>query len=461
VPGGAGGSAGSPLVSGGGPGTGGNGGAGKVVVTQTASGTNPNAVVTRCLLHVPNTGSVNAATILRTLISSGTLAKTELYYGVNGSLGFRGIDGSSVTKFDSGFITFAIDNTPCIVSLEMVQSGSNINWAIKVVKYGGVGALLATGSFVGTLGAASQVVVNPAGTVNDVAIGHIFVQYALDDIVNLASVITGWSGERAGTRFTRLCKESRVNSVFNGNVSDTPLMGPQQNKKLTDLFQEIEDCDRGQLYEPREVFGLGYSTRVSLMNQNSILDVDYTNSHLSDVLEPDPDDLLVRNDITVSRTNGASVNIVLSTGALSVLDPPDGVGDYSFSLNANVNSDTQITNLAQWLLNLGAVDEYRYPVVTFDLSRAAVAGLIGQIALLDVGDFFRIFNPPPWLPVDTVKQLAFGFSETFNSTGPWTISINAVPESPYEGAGLSWLWLTTCYRHNRTLHLFVGRLHTC
>lgn len=440
VPGGAGGSGGSPLNSGGGVSTGGNGGAGKVVITAGAGGSTPTTVVTRCLLHVPSAGSVNTATIMRTLISSGTLANIELYYGTGGKLGFRGNTGI----FDSGLISFSADGQPLLVSMELGTSGANVTWKLTAIVPGSATVVAtSSGSFVGTLGAASQVVVNPSGAsgVNDVAIGHVIVQYALDDIVNLSQAVNGFAGERAGTRFTRLCRESRISSVLNGSVSDTPLMGPQLNRKLSDLFQEIEDADRGQLYEPRETFGLGYSTRVSLMNQVSVLTVDYTNATLAGVLEPAVDDQLVRNDITVSRVNGASVNTNLATGALSTLDPPNGIGDYSYSLTANLNTDTQVSNLSQWLLNQGTVDEYRYPTVTFDQTRAEVAGLLGQIAILDVGGFFQIFQPPPWLPAGTIKQLAFGFTETINAF-EWTIDINAVPESPYEGAGLSWLWLT-------------------
>jgi hypothetical protein len=88
-------------------------------------------------------------------------------------------------------------------------------------------------------------------------------------------------------------------------------------------------------------------------------------------------------------------------------------------------------------LNVGTVDEYRYPTVSFDLARSAVAGLFGQIAVLDIGDHFQVWNPPAWLPTGNIKQLAFGFTETLNAL-TWTIGINAVPESPYEGAGLSW-----------------------
>jgi hypothetical protein len=75
--------------------------------------------------------------------------------------------------------------------------------------------------------------------------------------------------------------------------------------------------------------------------------------------------------------------------------------------------------------------------VTFDQSRPEVASLFGQIAILDIGDYFQITNPPSWLPPGAIKQLAFGLSETILQY-TWTVDINAVPESPYEGAGLTW-----------------------
>lgn len=496
---------------------------GKVQLSYSAVSA-PSTVVTRFIISCPTTGAVNGATLVRTVIASGTLARVEVYYGTGGLLGFRGLDSGSVVKFDTGLIAFSINGTPCILSMELQQSGGNINYALRMLT---VGQTLqsTTGTISGTLGAASQVVVNPAATVDDTAIGHVHVQYALDTLTNLGQALIGYGGERAGARFQRFCTESRIASVFVGNVTDTPLMGPQMNKKLSELFQEIEDVDRGQLFEPRDQFGLGYKTRVSLMNQSATLAVDFPSTHLAQVLEPMTDDSAIRNDVTVSRNNGASVNVQLSTtptqwlvfaqgttgtlpdgtgplqyvilstadasqvaigdsftdnfnpgqtftitvieppfvgfnnchitpnatsamnspdtllqiprGNLSTLDPPLGVGDYSFSLNANVSTDAQLTNLAQWILNLGTVDEYRYPVVVLDLTRPAVAGLFGQIGLLDIGNYFQITNPPAWLPIGTIKQLALGFTETLGNYD-WTIEINAVPESPYEGAGLSW-----------------------
>jgi len=433
-----------PGGGGGGGSTGGNSFAGKVELIYVA-GSTPPAIITRCLLHVPTTGATNNAIVLKTLISSGTLGRVELYYGTGfgGLLGFRGFTPGGVSKFDTGLLEYNTDGNPLLVSMELVQSGSSIQYRLVTQTPGeGLSGAVATlpATFAGTLGAASQVVVNPSSTIDDTAIGHITVQYALDDVTNLSDAINGWDDELAGDRFVRLCDEAQLTSVFNGNISDTPVMGPQQNKKLADLFQEIEDVDRGQLYEPREVLGLGYSTRVILMNQVSVLDTDYSQAHLAGTLEPATDDQLVRNDVTVTRNNGASINVTLPTGALSVLDPPNGVGSYSYSLAANLNADSQCMNLAQWILNVGTVDEYRYPTVTFDLSRPVVASLFAQMAILDVADFFRIFNPPAWLPSGIIKQLAFGFNETLNSfSAPlWTISINAVPESPYEGAGLTW-----------------------
>jgi hypothetical protein len=416
---------------------GGSGAAGKVELIYTPASA-PSNVIVRCLMHAPSTGVTFGADLLRAVISSGTLSKIELYWAGTGRLGLRGFDTVPSVKFDSGAVQFTAKGTPLMISLELSQSGSNIAWKLTGIKPGSTTAqATSTGSFTGTLGSVSSVVVNPDGTSAGTVMGHVSVQYAAPNILSMANVINGYAGELAGDRFVRLCTETGLAYVFKGASSDTPLMGPQLNQKLPDLFQEIEDADRGQLYETRDRFGLGYRTRVNLMNQAPVLACDYGNATLAGVLEPAADDQLTRNDVTVSRVNGGSQTLTLTTGALSVASPPNGVGDYAFSLSANVNADTQLTNLTQWILNVGTVDEYRYPTVSFDLARSAVAGLFGQIAVLDIGDHFQVWNPPAWLPTGNIKQLAFGFTETLNAL-TWTIGINAVPESPYEGAGLSW-----------------------
>jgi hypothetical protein len=213
-------------------------------------------------------------------------------------------------------------------------------------------------------------------------------------------------------------------------------MGAQADDTLINLFQGIEDFDRGQLYEPRDSFGLTYRTRVNLQNQAAGLTLDYSAAQLADSLHPVIDDQRTRNDVTVTRTNASSARQTLMSGTMSTNDPPNGVGDYTYSLTVPAFADTQLSNLALWIMDVGTVDEYRYPVVTINLARTEVENLMNQIATVDVGDFFKITNPPSFLTPSVIKQLAYGFTETLGPFGIWEIKLNAVPESVYEGGGL-------------------------
>lgn len=147
-------------------------------------------------------------------------------------------------------------------------------------------------------------------------------------------------------------------------------------------------------------------------------------------LQPVPDDQFIRNDITLTRVNGSSVVVAQTTGIMSVNTPPNGVGDYTYSKSVYAYSDSQLANMASWLLSIGTVPEERYPVINIDMSRSAMVALYNSVGNMDVGDFIEIDNPPIWLTQTSIKQLAYGFTETLNAY-QWTIGINAVPESPY------------------------------
>ena len=145
-----------------------------------------------------------------------------------------------------------------------------------------------------------------------------------------------------------------------------------------------------------------------------------------------------QSERTMDSDRGASATAALTTGAMSTADPPNGVGDYTYALTVQAYADSQLANLVTWMLTVGTVDEYRYPTITFDLTRSEVAGLFSDIPSLDVGDYVQIVNPPSFLTSAPVSQLCWGFTETLNAY-VWTISINAVPESPYsEGNPPTW-----------------------
>jgi hypothetical protein len=102
-----------------------------------------------------------------------------------------------------------------------------------------------------------------------------------------------------------------------------------------------------------------------------------------------------------------------------------------YTLTVFANSDSQLANLASWMLTVGTVADDRYPVLPVNMARTEVAALFATIATIDVGDRIQVTNPPSWLTAAPISQLAWGMTERI-SNYTWQIDFNAVPESPYE-----------------------------
>jgi hypothetical protein len=225
-----------------------------------------------------------------------------------------------------------------------------------------------------------------------------------------------------------------------GSPAISALMGAQGIAALSPLLQECEAADLGQLLEPREVAGLGYRTLASMLNQAPALTLSYPSSQPGGVsgggdsgLDPTYDDLLVRNDWTVTRgsstgTQGASVRATLSDGsAMSVTGP---AGDYADTATLNVEADSQLADVAGWKVHVGTVDEHRWPVVPVNLARSEMAALQGAAMQVDAGDLVEIDGIPSVVLYDPVRQLAVGFTEQLGGRF-WTMQYQEVPASPY------------------------------
>jgi hypothetical protein len=412
---------------------GGNGFAGQVRLTFGTS-VIPNANVLRVVVDVPSTGGTNNANLAQAS-TSGTVATLNLIYHTGGNLELQGKNAGGSQLFTSGSKSFGANGQPLLVSCELTQSLTSVKWKLTAIKPGAT-AVVATYSGTqnsATLGAATQVNVNNATTdTTATGVGHLAVQYAVDPVLNLAGAFAAYVGETAGARFLRLCEEQQVPAAILGNITDTPQMGAQPTGLLVDLLQDCENADLGLMFERRDTFGLGYRTRVSLQNQAPSVVLDYAAGQLSPPLTPTNDDQLTRNDVVATRANGGtSYEAIQATGPLSVQDPPNGAGLYGYQVTPNLFADTQLAAFAQWLLVLGTLDEFRYPVLTVNMvSPNMASGVFSAMASLDAGGFLTIVNPPAWLPPMPINQLAFGFTETLNMF-EWTIAVNAVPADPY------------------------------
>lgn len=79
--------------------------------------------------------------------------------------------------------------------------------------------------------------------------------------------VQGHARELAGRRIERLCAEQSVPLMVNGDLDETPAMGPQKTGAFLELLQSAADVDVGALYESRDTVGLAYRTRTSKYNQ--------------------------------------------------------------------------------------------------------------------------------------------------------------------------------------------------
>jgi hypothetical protein len=225
-----------------------------------------------------------------------------------------------------------------------------------------------------------------------------------------------------------------IASAVIGTSSSSAAMGPQLDDTLTAVLQTIEDTDCGLLYELRDQFGLGYRTNASMANQTPDLTLNYAAATVDADLAASYDDSLTRNNITVSNWTGYTQQAILTAGAMSVLNPPSGIGNgYAYSRSVNAATDAQIPGIATFLLNIGATDEIRFPTITVKMRRTSSAPFFVSIPNMNVGDYIQITNPPAFLTTTTIKQLMWGYSETLNAK-EWTFSWNTVPETAWETA---------------------------
>jgi hypothetical protein len=100
------------------------------------------------------------------------------------------------------------------------------------------------------------------------ALGHITYWGAdAPDVVDTWRAVQGYARELAGRRIERLCAEQGVPLMVNGDLDETPAMGPQKTGAFLELLQSAADVDGGALYESRDTVGLAYRTRTSKYNQ--------------------------------------------------------------------------------------------------------------------------------------------------------------------------------------------------
>lgn len=377
-------------------------------------------------------GNPTERTFLR-ILSTGTAAEWYIQSSNGDGSTILAKDADGNTLFTNGIATGSdLYGQWVRVRFRATQNGGNVDWRVDWFDVGGDAGGFGA-SFAGAVGRPTAVASPPDGyspLLDGMAIGHISA-WPSDTTAAYDGAIDAWAGETAGARMVRLADEEALPFIQLGDTTAQEQVGAQRPDTLLNLLGDAADADGGILYEQRESVGLAYRDRASLYNQTPALELDYTApGHIAPPLEPNEDDQLIRNDVTVQRASGSSGNAVLDEGPLSVQAPPDGVGRYAESVTVNLYSDAQPVQHAGWRLHLGTVDEARYPVVNIDL--AAAPSLIDDVTELDSGDRLTIANPPDWLAPGLIDLLAQGYNETIGHPNDWNLQFNCTPGRPWD-----------------------------
>jgi hypothetical protein len=398
--------------------------------------TGGTAAIVRFLMHVPASNTIADDSVICRVNTTGAIGDLSLRWKTGGDLRLSGYGGGAFV-FDTGPTgNYAVNGELALVSMELTTSGGSLKWALRVLAAGSDSPVVTTGTASGTPGNVTAVHLGGSTTtLEGTGIGHVFVQAAFEGVTDFADALAAHAGETAANRFARLCTENAISPrIYGAPDTDVP-MGAQQPDTLNNLLQLCETTGRGQIYEPRQSLTLGYRTVRSLCQQTPAFTADYAQAHLGDGtqgLVPVTDDQHTVNDVTVSSQAGGNYETTLDDGsAMSVSQPPAGVGPYGNSYTINTATDSQLPDVAGWLLNTGTVAAERYPVIPFHLARPAAAPVFYKVQETGIGDLAQVVNTPSFLPPGPVNQLVYGTTEVL---GGWQyrVAFNCVPEQPYE-----------------------------
>lgn len=172
------------------------------------------------------------------------------------------------------------------------------------------------------------------------------------------NVSNGWRGELASDRIARLCAEENIPVQVEAGGSEA--LGPQRTGGLVDVLYSAAEADYGILYEAGN--GLGYRPRSARYQRGLSFVLSVAAGDIDQPPEGEDDTQRVRNDWTVSRDNGANVQVIDQ-------DHIDVEGRWPDSATINVEADDVLPDHAAWRVYLGTRDDLRWPNLSFNFAR--------------------------------------------------------------------------------------------
>lgn len=327
-----------------------------------------------------------------------------------------------------------LDGRPGRLEISAVQNGANIDYGLFYHVLGDASPGGFTGTITGaTTGAVSKIAINRSLDFVGAGFGHLAL-YSVKPTDSIVGHLTGYLGESAANRISRLCAEEGIASRIIGNPNDSAPMGPQTSSTLFDLIEEAADTDLGILFEPKDSIAVGYRTAASMYNQTAAIGFDYAAGHIVGSPELDRDDQNFSNDVTVTNYNKQFARAQITSGDYSIQQPPAGAGKYDTSFNVSTSADSILDSYAHTRLGLYSVDQPRISNVATDLQLEQVKAnstLTKQVLQARLGDVIEIDSSLPVAYPGTIRQAIQGAKETIG-THRHIIEYNTTPAQPWD-----------------------------
>lgn len=244
--------------------------------------------------------------------------------------------------------------------------------------------------------------------------------FYVDHIGRNARAAFGYVGEQAHERVIRVCREEGIQ--LRCTAGKSAALGKQPVGTALAVLRDAERADLGVLYEHE--FGLGYKALTEYYNQPVQLELDFNQGHIGEPPEADDSDLRVRNQWTVSRSDGSSATVLDHD-----YDVADGLVDGSTTLN--VETDEQLAHVAGWLVHRNTIDEDYWPGLKLRFAR--MPELIQTWTALPFGARLTVANPPSQADPGNIDAVIEGWTERWDPV-TWEATLNTSPASVYRVA---------------------------
>lgn len=154
--------------------------------------------------------------------------------------------------------------------------------------------------------------------------------------------------------------------------------------------------------------------------------------------EPVEDDQRTRNVVTVTRDGAGSAQVADEDGPMGTA----AIGVYDEGVTLSLYNDDAAWQQAGWRVNLGTVDEPRWPTIGCDLHDSwwiARPDVVRDLLTLNVGDRLAVTDLPDWLPPFPVDAIVQAVTETITTEpgdvlrfGRHSVELTCSPAAPFD-----------------------------